>query len=67
MTNKPAHEVKADNPGVTANQPKKTVWWRWVAAGLIGLLFAVAVVAAIASQVANFSPWGFILKLFKRG
>jgi hypothetical protein len=67
LTNKPVFEVKSDNPGVTAAQPKQTVWWKWIAAGIAGLLLVALVFVAVAQKVANFSVVGFFLKLFKRG
>lgn len=30
LTNAPAHTIESDNPGVTAEQPKRTMWPRWV-------------------------------------
>ncbi len=66
LSNTPAYELKSDNKGVKANQPKKTVWWRWVVAGGLGLLLIYALVMALMKRVANWSPGGFISKMFRR-
>ena len=63
FTNTATHEVKSDNKDVQAYQPKKTVWWKWVAAVLLGLLFACALIMGIARRAANFSPMGFLKKM----
>lgn len=66
FTNTPTHEVKADNPRVKAQQPKKTVWWRWVAALIVGLFILAAMAMAVVQKFTSFSPWGAVLKLFKK-
>jgi hypothetical protein len=66
LTNKPEFAVKSDSQGVTAAQPKQTVWWKWIAAGVGGLFLLAMVVMIIVNKVSNWSPWGFLLRLFKR-
>lgn len=67
LTNKPVFYVKSDNQGVTAAQPKQAVWWRWIVAFAVGLFLVAAILMAVVQRVANVSPWGFLLKLFRRG
>lgn len=66
MTNKPAYEVKSDNPGTVAEQPKNTVWWKWILLFFAALGISAGVWFIVVQKIANFSPWGFILGLFKR-
>lgn len=66
LTNKPVYEVKSDSKNVTAAQPKQTLWWKWIAAGVSSLLVLALIVMVAANKLSSFSPWGFILGLFKR-
>lgn len=66
MTNKPQYEVKSTNKDVTAEQPKKSIWRRWVLL-VVGSLFFLAMIGmAVAWRVANLSPAGILKRLLKR-
>lgn len=67
LTNKPEHNIRSDNKEVRANQPKKTLWWKYLVLIIVGLMFLSALIAAIARKVTNFSPLGFVKKILKRG
>lgn len=38
LTNAPAHTVESNNPGATAEQPKRSMWKRWIGFGLGALV-----------------------------
>lgn len=65
MTNTPKYEVLADNPGAQANQPKKSVWWRW----LLAIIPVAAGAAAFVWRVTSVKRWiiGLLKRSFRRG
>lgn len=62
LTNKPAYTVQSSNPGVTVVQPKKPLFWRWVAFIVGAVLLIFVLVQVLVQKLANFS----ILGIFKR-
>ncbi len=67
LSNEPEHKVTSDNSAVTAAMPKKTLWWRWLAAVVLGLFIVCVVIMAVVNRVTNWSPAGFLKKLLRRG
>lgn len=63
LTNAPEHSVTADNPGVTAAQPQKSLFWRWVAVVIACLFILAGACMGIMNKVASFSPAGLIKRL----
>jgi len=56
LTNKPAFEVKSDNPEIKAAQPKKTLWRKWLAVGVGALFFVAIIFMVFVNKLSNFSP-----------
>ena len=66
LTNAPSHEVTATNPGVTADQPHKTVWPRWVALVGSALLLLALIVLVVARKMRGLTPAGLFTSIIKK-
>lgn len=51
LSNAPQSEVISDNPQATAEQPKQTIWWKWVVASMFILFIVIAIVMAITNRL----------------
>lgn len=56
LSNAPQSEVVSDNPKAIAEQPKQTIWWKWVIVSMIVLFIIAALVMAITNRL-TFPFW----------
>ena len=59
LTNAPEHKVESSTPGTKADQPKKVLWWRWLAA----LLLLAFIVLYGLQRVMNLSPVAILRRI----